>query len=491
MANEKQLVRVLTEPTIVLDKLESQDGEAGTSDAAKSQAVKTSKQLGGLTPLIQILQRTFQGEDVASLQINANDQIPTITVDLLIRDKSFYSQSFPKDGDIMNVFIRSKDDVFKPIRNDYEITRVYVDSRPGGGENSLDTVTISGSLRIPGYNAKKCFAKKGTSMRTVLETATDLKLGFASNEVDTQDSQTWLCPFEKTRDFLEEVTLSAWKDTKSFFSFYVDYYYYLNFVNIEPLFSEKTEIEEGMLLSMLTNDYGKDNEQGKQKAKVVLTNWDESSDSPYHMLSHTLINNSGINLNHGYKRYVQYYDELIKEPQSIFVDPLTTEGSENTQQLLKGRPGENFYLEQIESKWLGIQYGDSGENSHEKYNYARIHNYQNLVHIGKMGLKVMLNGINPNIRKMQSVPVICVLKRDDFRKTINEPEDQSAQAAPPNTSPNKTTSALSAQESPITIDKTISGFYVVWGIKIIYDQGTFKQELILYRREWPTPPSSH
>jgi len=495
MANEKQLIRVLTEPTIVLDDINSTDAESGTSDSTgkPTSAVKYSKQQGGVYPLIQILSKTFESEQVVSLEIDSSGTTPFISVNLLIKDKSFYSSAFPKDGDLMSIFIRSKDDLFKPIRNDYDITNISINSREGGGENSYDTMSIFGTLRVPGYDAKKCFSKKGTSFTTLMETATDLNLGFATNEVDTNDEQVWICPFDKTRDFIDETTLAAWKDTNSFFTSYIDPFYYLNFVNVEPQFSDETEIEEAMLIDLLTNDYGKDSEQGKVSTKSVLTNWEESSGSAFYMLNHSLVNNaSGINLTYGYKRYVQYYDALLKESQNVFIDPLTTDGAERDKILLKGRPNEDFYLQQFESKWMGTQYGTNGENCHEKYNIARVQNFQNLVHLDKMGLKVTLQSINPNLRRMQSVPVVIVIKRDAVRKIINEPEDESQQASIPNESePNRTKSALDANESPITIDKTISGFYVISGIKYIYRKGEFRQELNLVRREWPTPPATH
>ena len=56
MPNEKQTIRTLTEPTIILDDLQFLDTEAGTSTTlGKPQtAVATSAQHGGAFPLIQI-----------------------------------------------------------------------------------------------------------------------------------------------------------------------------------------------------------------------------------------------------------------------------------------------------------------------------------------------------------------------------------------------------------------------------------------------------
>ena len=492
MANEKQIVRVLTEPTIILDDIQSMDVESGTAKqiGAPTSPVKFSKQYGAVIPLVQILGKVFEPSQITYLEINSSGELPFCTATFAVNDKSFYSSFFPKDGDLMTVFIRSKDDVFKPIRNDYEISNIQINAREGGGENSVDTMTISGALRVPGYDAVKCFSKKGTSMEVLMQTATDLKLGFATNEVDTADKQVWICPFEKTRDFIANTVLASWKSRDSFYTYFIDPFYYLNFVNMEPLFSGETEIDDAMSIDLLSNDYGKDNEQAKQKTKTVLTNWQENSGTPFYMLRYSLVNNSAaVNLTHGYKRYVSYYDALLTNSQQIFVDPITSADAEKNKILLKGRPLENHYLSQIEGKWMGAQYGEDGENCHANYNYAKINNFQNIVHLSKMGLRVTLQALNPNLRRMQSVPVIITIMRDPVRKKLNEPIDEAQEATEPNPNePNRTKSALKAEDAVITLDKTITGYYVISEINYIYRKGEFRQELYLVRREWPTPP---
>ena len=492
MSNERQLIRTLVDPTIVLDDLQMMDTENGsaTSIGSPTSPVSMAKQIGGVSPLVQINNRAFESEQIVSMEIRCEGDRPSATVSFSVRDKSFYSTSFPKDGDLMSIFVRSKDDLFKPIRNDYEITSVNVYPRPGGGENTPEDMTISGLLRVPGLDAEKCFSDHGTSMDIIMNASTALKLGFATNEVSTADEQTWICPFEKTSDFLYNVTLSAWKDEQSFFTYFLDHYYCVNFVNVDPLFSEKPEIDDALALNLLTNDYGKDSVQAKFKGKNVLTNWDDASSTNFYIQSYSLVNNSAtVNMREGYRRFSRYYDAFIKESQNLYVDPLTTPGSERDQIIMKGRPGEDFYLEQIRSKWMGVQYGKDGENSHPKINYAKINNYQNMVHLQKMYLQVSLESVNFNLRRFQVIPVVIVIKKDYSRKRINEPVDESQQLSSPNPDePNREKTALSFEETPITLDKTVCGYYVIRDIIYKYNKGKFTQDCVLFRREWPTPP---
>ena len=492
--NEKQTIRVLSEPTIVLDDLEAEDLESGTANSLGSPTspVSYSKQYGGAFPLIQINSRTFNTEQIVDLEIRCTGDIPSASATFNINDKSFYSTSFPKDGDVMTVFIRSKNDLFKPVRNDYEITNVSVFPRDGGGENTPEDMTVTGVLRVPGYYATKCFSKNGTSMNCIHKVAADLNIGFASNEVDTADEQTWICPYDKVSDFIYDTVNSSWNDNRSFYKYFIDHYYYLNFINVESMFSEKSEIEDALGRELLFQDFGADTGGNAEfKGKVVLSNWDDMSSTNFYIQSYALRNfSASINNVHGHRRYAIFYDALIKQSVKVFSDPLTTDGSENTQVLLKGRPNEDFYLQQVQNKWMGVQYGKNGENCHEKYNVARITNFQNNVHLDKLSLVVNLENVNFNLRRMQPIPVVIVIKKDFTRKKINEPVDDDQQLSFPNTNePDRSKSALSFEETPFVIDKTISGNYVIQDIIYKYVAGEFKQQCILVRREWPTPPN--
>lgn len=492
MPNEKQLIRTITDPTIVLDNMQAIDVEAGTSeyaDKATSQ-VALSKQYGSVYPLVQINDYVFQPKQVSSLVIYSTGDIPSAVVTIYVNDKAFYSVAYPKDGDVMSIFIRSKDDSLKPIRNDYEITDVSVHSRPGGGENTPDTMTVSGTLRVPGYFASKSFSYKSTSFDALQKVASDLNIGFATNETDTSDSQSWICPNEKVQDFIYNTTLASWKNEKSFFTSFIDIYYYLNLVNIEPMFSEKLEIEDGITIQQLFTDHMKDSpDLSKASTKMILSNWDEIDGTPFHIISYELINNSSsINFTEGYKRYMHIYDSLLKEKVQLYVDPLTTPGAEQNMVLLRGRPNENFYKSQVTSKWMGVRYGGDGENQHKNFDYARVNNYQNNVHIQKMGLHVTLTSLNMNLRRYQPITVVIVVKYDYTRKAVNVPEDMNRQTTIPPDNSNSVNPAEGMDSVPFVIDKTLSGVYVITDIVYTYVKGEFRQECTLVRREWPTPP---
>lgn len=471
MANEKHIVRSIIEPSIQLDTLSIYDTEEGTSlkGGYVTSDNKLSKQFGAVLPYIRINKYTFMSDDIIDVVLSIRGTRPTLRCTISVSDKSFYSKYYPKDGDLISVMIRSKDDSLKPIRNDYEITNVSNFSR--GPEGSTDdTITISGSLRIPNLDAEKCFAKEGTSMEALIATCNDLGIGFSTNEVNTNDKMTWICPFDTIDDYIFDIIKASWKDKDSFFTYFIDQYYHLNFINANPLFSEQAETDNGILFNNFTNDYSAGNSIMKDNNLLLLSNIAEFKGTSNYVKSASLNNYSAaINLTEGYKRYAQYYDNLIKEYQSIYVDPITSPGSENDNIILKGRKNEDFYLTQIKHKWLGILYGN-GDNCHEKYLYAQIHNYQNLIHLNKLVLKIELEQINPNLRRGQVIPYIHTVRSDYSRKDVNTPD------------------FIKDQNSiGLTIDKFYSGYFTINAIDIIYRNGQFYQTLDLIRREWPTP----
>ena len=128
----------------------------------------------------------------------------------------------------------------------------------------------------------------------------------------------------------------------------------------------------------------------EQDIKHILTNESSASKSNYFFNSIEFMGNAGeINITNGYKRYVHFYEYAFrkayqdsKDPINdniddkvsdflsiIWVDPVTTEGSEKNKRLQKGRPGEKTYEKTIKRKWQGKQYYDI-DNKYKNVNLA-------------------------------------------------------------------------------------------------------------------------
>ena len=66
----------------------------------------------------------------------------------------------------------------------------------------------------------------GNSFDHLIECAEGLGLGFASNEDATDDSMPRIIAQQGRDEFINQTTLSAYKDDESFFDTYIDLQYY-------------------------------------------------------------------------------------------------------------------------------------------------------------------------------------------------------------------------------------------------------------------------
>ena len=486
--NQSQIIRQVSKPSLVLDDMAVLDTEYGTNKEIgedNSSDVKYTKAVAGDMPMVFLNKIIYRGEDIAHMTIDSKDFLPTISLRLLIRQKFVYSTSFPKDGDIVSIFIRSKDDVLKPIRNDYYITSVSIESSKN--EMGYDFMNINGILYVPRLMSQVCSYQKGKSIDVLHRMAESLKIGFATNETDTSDTQTWLSAYEKQENFIKEITYASWKNQDSFFTSFIDVFYHLNFVNVDPMFSEQPGFESGIDMMSFSSDYDDYMDLIKSPSSIILTNSSHATYSKFRITNYEQVNlANAINFKSGYLKFMHYYDALLKEKIVFHSDPKTTPGSENTKYLMKGRNEQDNREDAVSHNWVGTIYGANGENCHSKFTYAKNWNYQNLLHMKKLYLEVSLEGVNMNLRRFQVVPVIIVAEQDMTRKEMNADDENSTKDTA--SSRDDVNNKLPDTQDTISVDKFYSGFYVIDEISYIYDAGQLKQKISLLRREWPVPP---
>jgi hypothetical protein len=189
--------------------------------------------------------------------LDVSGKIPVLNITFGIPDPVFLSTGYPKDGDIVSVYVASLIESYKPIRMDFNILSIQASSSadPDGVYNNTEktepqVISILGETRIPGMYSEFCKSfPSSSSYETLFRASQDLDLGFSSNEFSTDDRMTWLSPNFSYYDFLESVCSRSYKDERSFFTWWIDPYYNLNFVNLNETISlNPNEIDETMLV---------------------------------------------------------------------------------------------------------------------------------------------------------------------------------------------------------------------------------------------------
>ncbi len=499
--DEKSIIRSLFKPSIGLDDLILKDIYTGTSEETpkdlKNGGVNRQyqKDIGVDYPFIAINAYVFKTGEILDFELDANDFIPKVYLKVGLFDSAaFKSQTFPKDGDILSLFIRAKDNAFKPIRNDYLITNVRAGKGLNEGRGS--TIEFFGELFVPHMQDEIVKSFEGTSFEVLQKI---LQLGFATNETTTSDTQKWICGGDTYSNFLQYITKHSWKDDKSFYQCYIDVYYHLNFVNVNNQVDGDGKIDAAILDSTLMKDIVSDQkveEGSKKKVPKMLSDMTNFSGTNMFIRTYEVHNNSSaISKKWGYKSYIQFFDQKSNKTWEIFVDPLVSEGSEKQKILLKGRPfpkaadgkaQEEYWKTQNKYFWRGIQYRDV----HDKYMFSELWNERNAEELEKMYMTADIERWNPNIYRGEKIPIIL--------HTMSDPAKRMKDGTPDD-------KKVPANQTPAVMDQFYSGYYMVDGLTWQYSMFTentdyqpnasakppqpsgFIQVVKLTRREWPVP----
>lgn len=407
-SNIERSILSIIDPKIKVDKITQQDTEskkaqddAGTSVDPTVNTKNTSR-WGAYMPIIMINTSRFDQDQITNMVLDLSNHIPTISV-ALNDSEGKLALDAPTDGDVISLYLKPPDDNNqKPIRIDFDILDV-------SGSPASQSYSFRGLMKIPGLLAERCKSfPKGNSFDHLQTMAEDLKIGFASNETATDDSMTRLCAFDTYEHFIEKTMKSVYKDDDSFFTWYIDPYYYFCLVNVNKQFDTEDKPAE-INISMtapVSGGYNQQEAKDSVKGSLILTNRSDRMGTNVFIENWSPNNKSAaVVAKNGYKRYSQYIDiddQGKPEYVSTFVDPLTTKGAEKEQILPKGRKGDDNYKKQVKYKWLGKQ---SSDNVHPNYIFSSLLNYQNMEEINKTSIDVELAGMNFYLYRYMTVPV--------------------------------------------------------------------------------------
>lgn len=465
-----RILRIL-DPTMKLDDMSMLSTKDPDSPIESTERIENQK--GALLPMIMVNRYVFSADEVVSMVLDETGFLPTLSVSVACFDGVFLSTAYPKDGDPLSLFIRSKMDEFHPIRMDF-IIRNVISSTSTSADGNTAAYTFHCVMRVTEMFTDRCRAFRGTSFDVLKEVARGSGLGFASNEVSTNDEMTWLQSYDPGERFVSDVASAAYLSDDSFLRVFVDRYYVMNLVNVNAQLAATGTIERALNTQERSEDYFGDDKVDKTEGALLVTNQKDLRGSSAFIASYTMVSGMGeVLIQNGYRRYAQFYEqfeEAGRRYQSQFVEPLTSEGTTSEMLLQKGRDTDGqLYKDWNKYKWLGRQSSRPKGNVHPSYKYAIVQNLQNQREIDKYELKTVLGVANFNIYRGMQVPVVIVTE-GNMRSRANRQEQQE-------------------EDNRFTYDKFLSGFYYVKGMKLRWSdqEPQFRQELILSRREWPKP----
>lgn len=483
MSNLDRTILTIVDPVIAPGKIELIDNESsGDFTDQKSKYANETSAVGAVAPFVQIGSNQIEIDEIKSFSLDLKDFIPKLQLSVKDQKGRLTHLEFPLDGDVITIYIRPpSSETNNPIHLDFDIVNV---SKSGQGD--INTFNFNGVLKIPGIFKEICKSfKNETSYNHLIEVCEDLGLGFASNEDSTSDSMTRICAYDNYSKFIKDTIETSYLNEDSFFNSYIDPFYFMNFVNVNKQFSEEDIIEEFPVEpTRIPIDIQKGIETEEQLGPLVLSNSRNFAGSNIFITKFGLENNSAnIWIKNGYKRYCQYFDQDLNEYSSEFMDPLTTEGSEQTKILLKGKAGDDFYKDQVKYKYLGKQPSGEFDNVHDNFQWAKILNHQNNQEIEKMILKIELEALNFNLYRYQRIPIL-IYDTGNLER-MNSINDRDKNVGDDNFEEDGG-EELFDNRSYIK-NEFLSGYYVIKDIIYKYRRGKWTQEMRLMKREWNIP----
>lgn len=481
MASEEAIIRNYAKTGIFLDELAVPNRSGNVDSPDMDLRDSDEKRFGYGKPVI-FINGYFLENYLLDFNLDLNQILPTISFKFYTGNSSFININYPKDGDIASIYIRANVPGYKPIRMDFNI--LSVDSNLSTtSEGDMITFLILGECRIPGFYTEVCRAYRNkTSYQTLLQVSQELNLGFATNDPNMEDQMTWICPNLSYYNFIKEVTVSSYKNDRSFYAAWVDLYYNLNFVNINNQLEAEDIVQ--MVKAVPGSATGKADdalfpgiELLPADIPLLVTNQPQLFGYPFFIKAYTLLSEAGNKTNNmGYIQEVQLYNENSQYENSptekyvrYTVEPTTTENIQENMVLQRGRPSEKEYLKEVRKKWMGILFSGKEGQVHPNYLQARVQNPLNLSDVTKFTLQVETGAYYPGFYRGQAIPVaIYVTDSGPRMDNTGKSNNQQAQG-----------------QRGIVKDEFLSGQYVLMGFSICWSRSKgFYQILNLCKREW-------
>ena len=390
----------------------------------------------GKKPLIWF--NDVQIDVISKFRISSSGFLPTLYLEFKDNYSFYDNLRFPNDDARIRVFISSRSELLRPIYCEFKVTSF---NKMGQNEYKLEGILNVNRM----YVSKVESFNNSTSFEVLKKIAQLSKLGYSVNVNGTSDNMTWINPGDRVMEFSKDVIKRSYRSDQSFMYGFVDFYYNLNFLDIEEQLNFDLTKQTGILTGGLNEiqdklALGKENEA----LYMYLTNDQSSSTTPNYFESYKIFNSStSKSIKEGYNNRVKYYDWQSKELLIFNMGTITNDDNV----ILKAEDDE-FFKENIKQHWEGRLLSN---NAHGNYHFANIQNNININEIQKIGIEVILPNPNFNLYRFMKIYVLLL------NQGITE-------------------------INPLH-NKKLSGEWLIIDIQLYFDGGAMKQKVKMIRRD--------
>lgn len=415
----------------------------------------------GKYPVVWIDGVMIESINMKELTLFNNGFMPSLKLKFTDPTSKLIDDNFPIDNSIISIFKKSTVKDLMGIKMDFKVT----DFKIIKGRDNLETLTyeIDAIMDINQFYLMNFEAFEGTSYNVIKDLMVEMGLGFASNVSNSNDDMTWVNPANYRIEFIRDIISKSYIDDDTFLFGYIDFYYNFNYVDIET--QMKKDISNQMNLQSI-QEVNKDAQD--KEVPLILTNNKDKQSTNLHIQKYTLINSStSINLEYGYRHYVNYYNKTNDELKKYALDNITDDNGNSI--VMKGNDEDNvLYDEMASGTWMGKLDED---NVHENFLHSALQNKNNLKFLQKLKMTVKMSRVNYGLYRFQKV----LVELYNFGK-IDKVENSNKSAKE---------SEKGASEHDDKIINKLSGEWVITAINLTFSKsgGGILQELTLVKRE--------
>ena len=340
-------------------------------------------------------------QNITKLTVDSNKYLPMCYICYNDIYGVMHDVGFPSDNAKLTVVLPANHNALANIFLEFKIQKYEVDILRGSNGKK---VHMWGILNVENLLIKEYKAYPATTSFDMIQNmAQSTGLGFMSNCDGSSDAMTWLNPGMNNYQFLQDAANKAWVGESGFVWSFVDFFYNLNYIDVEKSLSQ--DLTELKWIS--TNVLG----DTDTTLSPVRTNEASQKGSNNYFSGEKILNQStDISLKRGYLRNVYFYDtdgnweSKAGAYKRYGLDTITSTGTQNNSILLKGDPGSvEFY-----NKNQSFHYLDKidTQNMYPDYLWAMVQNSENLFDLQKIVMQIVLPVPNFNIRRFEKVRLL-------------------------------------------------------------------------------------
>jgi hypothetical protein len=514
-------------------------------------------------PIVFINNFMIPQTNITNFCLDYSSFVPQVMVEFVDISNELLTTNIPKPGSYIKVFIggypkTEGKDFYKPIRQNFVITNISKTNKTAGEYQNYPNsgnplkYKITGILNVPmGFAKYAISTDKLIAMEALRDLSQRIGLGFAtnfnegekveilkgkreSNDKEFKYSMSWVNTQNKSvYDFLREVTQHSAYSRYTFFTSFIDQYYFLNYVECRSLLSRggKKEDTKQIIYNCIMPEMNKSKTDVEQKESYYfLTNSAEYKGWTNYIEEYYELNDGYSMMTDGFTKVLTYSDSngssknykiILKAVDNLERDvegaikPLPeTVGIDTYIPLNLVETADPSYVEVVNNYDcpVAVQTNvDIGEvntsNTYPLYPFAPIQNDFQMKNLKKCGLSIRLQNYNPSITKYSRIWVdLYDMNRNSMTQIRKDPsiENMKGDSDINKYLKAKNDNIIAFDEETLkdtenqVYNRSLSGWYVITEMKISYNTvkdfkgGTYKKlqtHLILNRIDYR--PSFH